>query len=214
MQSAYLPPVFHDLQAAFAKAFDDEARGTFWNDMWAFASDGDISPIGNTKEIPLPTLVEEELRDGLVEGVTEAHLPSVCRMAESFAYHGMKYSVETNSPGNSFVIFKSRHCQPWSAGSIQMILYLPIKDTTYGPFFVIKPYLPLNAADAQLDPYRKFIFAAGQLVYEDRGDPVLVSLNEVICHFTHTPFRSTNISSRCVHVLPLERVCAETVLQW
>ena len=213
MESTYLPPVFHDLQAAFAKAFDAEARGTFWNDMWAFTSDGDRSTIGNTKEVPLPTFVEEELRGGLLEGVPAALCPSVCLMEESFAYHGMKYSVETNSPGNSFVVFESRHYQPWSAGSIQMILYLPIKGTAHGPFFVIKPYLPLNSADARLDPYRKFIFAAGQLVYEDRGDPVVVSLNSVICHFAHTPFTPTNISRRCIHVLPLDRVCAKPILQ-
>ena len=213
MQSANLPPVFHDLQAAFAKAFDAEDRGTFWNDMWAFTPDDDLSMISNSKEIPLPTLVEEKLRGGLLEGVPAARCPSVCLTKESFTYHGMKYSVETNSPGNSFVVFKSGHYQPWSAGSIQTILYLPTKDTTYGPFFVIEPYLPLNDADVQLDPYRKFIFTAGQLVYEDRGDPVVVSLKEVICHFAHTPFTSTSLSRRCVHVLPLDRVCAKYISQ-
>ncbi|KAH9027128.1 hypothetical protein EDB84DRAFT_1272817, partial [Lactarius hengduanensis] len=213
MQSADLPPVFYDLQAAFAKAFDAEARGTFWNDMWAFTSDCDLPIMKGATEIPLPTLVEEKLRDGLLDGVPAAHFPSVCLMEESFAYRGMKFSVETNSPGNSFVVFKYKHYQPWSAGSIQMILYLPVKGTTHGPFFVIKPYLPLNTADAQLDPYRKFIFAAGQLVYEDRGDLVVVSLDEVICHFAHTPFTPTNISRRCVHVLPLDRVCGKPLLQ-
>ncbi|KAH8996076.1 hypothetical protein EDB86DRAFT_2829217 [Lactarius hatsudake] len=193
MQSADLPPVFHDLQAAFAKAFDAEAR-RHSGMMWAFTSDFNLPIIKGTTEIPLPTLVEEKLRVGLLDGVLAAHFPSVCLMEESFTYCGMKFSVETNSPGNSFVVFKYERYQPWSAGSIQMILYLPIKGTTHGPFFVIKPYLPLNTADAQLNPYRKFIFAAGQLVYKDRGDPVVVSLDEVICHFTHTPFTPTNIS--------------------
>ncbi len=94
-----------------------------------------------------------------------------------------------------------------------MIFYPPIEGTMHGPFFVTKPYLQLDTADAKLDPYCKFIFAAGQLIYEDCGDPVVVSLVEVICHFAHTPFTPTNISKQCIHVLPLDRVCGKLLLQ-
>ena len=211
MQSADLPPVFHELQVAFAKAFESEARGTFWNDMWAFAPQGCHPMPGDKKEIPLPILIRERLSSGLLEGVPAAHYPGplVCLTEESFAYRGMKFSVQANSPGNSYVIFKSPHDQPWSAGCIQMILYLPIRGTTYGPFFVIKPYLPLNLADARFDPYRKFPSVAGKLVYEDCRDLVVASFNDVLCHFAHTPFMSMNISRQCIHVLPLDRVCAK-----
>lgn len=89
-----------------------------------------------------------------------------------------------------------------------MIFHLQIKEETRGPFFAIKPYLPLNTVDIQFDPYRKFLFAAGQLVYEECSDVVVCVLDEVLCHFAHMPYRSPEIHKPCIHVLPLDRVCA------
>lgn len=96
----------------------------------------------------------------------------------------------------------------WSAGSIQMIFHLEIENKIHGPFLTIKPYLPLNTVDARFDPYRKFLFAAGQLVYEECGDLVICMFDDILCHFAHTPYRSQEIPKPCIHVLPLDRVCA------
>jgi hypothetical protein len=121
----------------------------------------------------------------------------------------MQFSIATTSLSNSYVVFKAEpgSDEPWLAGSIQMIFYLPIDKMMHGPFFVIKPYLPLDEADSQFDPYRKFLIAAGQLVYEDCGDLLVRTLDTLSCHFAHTPYKSPNISKQCIHVLPLDRVC-------
>jgi hypothetical protein len=213
MQSAGLPPVLRDLKDAFSKALDGDARGTFWNDLWAFtASRESISMPINSKEMSLPIWIHEKLKNGSMGGIGEQpeHHPSVCLTQESLTLRGMQFSVATNSLGNSYVAFKLKNesGKPWSAGSIQLIFYLPIAETMHGPFFVIKPYLPLSKVDAQFDPYRKFLFAAGKLVYEDCGDLLVCTLDEVWCHFAHTPYKSPeNISKPCIHVLPLDRVC-------
>ena len=126
----------------------------------------------------------------------------------------MKFSTATNSLGNSYVLFKKKmeNGKSWSAGSIQMIFHLRIEEESrmHRPFFAIKPYLPLNAADTQFNPYRKYLFAAGQLVYEEWGDIVVCLLDKVLCHFVHTPYRSKEIPKPCIHVLPLDRVCASS----
>ena len=212
MQSANLPPILSDLRLAFSKAFDGDMRGTFWNDLWAFTPgpDENFSMLAKSKEVQLPMWIEEKLRKGALGGIAAKHCPQLCFSQESFTFRGMKFSVATNSLGNSYVVFKRKteSDKSWSAGSIQMIFHLRIEEEMHGPFFTIKPYLPLNAADTQFDPYRKYLFVAGQLVYEECGDLVVCVLDEVLCHFAHTPYRSPEIPKPCVHALPLDRVCA------
>src|SRR6266702_576523 len=156
------------------------------------------------------SLICEKLTKGLLGSIATKYYPSVCLTLESLTFCRMQFSIATNSLGNSYVVFKrkSGNDEPWSAGSIQMIFHLPIEETTHGPFFVIKPYLPLNTADAKFDPYRKFLFAAGQLVYDECGDLWVCTLGEVLCHFAHTPYKSPDIPKQCIHVLPLDRVRA------
>jgi hypothetical protein len=212
MQSLNLPPILSDLQLAFSKALDGDTRGTFWNDLWAFAPSPDehFSMLAKSKEVPLPMWINEKITSGTLGGITTKHCPQVCLSQESLTFHGMQYSVATNSLGNSYVVFKRKteSDKYWSAGSIQMIFHLRIKEEMHGPFLIIKPYLPLNTVDMQFDPYRRFLFAAGQLVYEECGDLVVCMLDEVLCHFAHTPFRSPEIPKPCIHVLPLDRVGA------
>jgi hypothetical protein len=211
MQSAGLPPVLSDLKDTFSKTLDGDARGTFWNDLWAFTtSEEPISMPINSKRVPLPEWIDERLKNDFLGNIGAQHHPSVCLTHESLTLCGMQFSIVTNSLGNSYVVFKlkSESDKPWSAGSIQMIFYLPIAEMMHGPFLVIKPYLPLSRVDAQFDPYHKFLFAAGKLVYEDCGDLLICTLDEVWCHFAHTPYKSPeNISKPCIHVLPLDRVC-------
>jgi hypothetical protein len=224
MQSSNLPPILNDLQLAFSKALDGDTRGTFWNDLWAFDPSPETpdkhssSPmLAKSKQVPLPTWIDEGITSGALRGIATKpakRCPPVCLSQESLTFRGMQFSIAANSLGNSYVVFKRKMESDsadnhWSAGSIQMIFHLQIEEETHGPFFTIKPYLPLNAADAQFDPYRKFFFAAGQLVYEECGDLVVCILDEVLCHFAHTPYtgRSQEISKPCIHVLPLDRVC-------
>ncbi len=212
MQSANLPPILGDLQLAFSKALGGDTHGTFWNNLWAFAPGPDehFSILAKSKEVPLPRWINEKLTKGTLGGIAAKHCPQVCLSQESLTFCGMQFSIATNSLSNSYVVFKRKteNDKSWSAGSIQMIFHLQIKEEMHGPFFTIKPYLPLNTADTQFDPYRNFLFAAGQLVYEECSDVVVCMLDEVLCHFAHTPYTSPEIPKPCIHVLPLDRVCA------
>jgi hypothetical protein len=211
MQSVNLPPILDDLQQAFSKAFDSDMCGTFWNDLWAFtpSPDENSSTVAKSMEVQLPRWIKEELRKGALGGIAVKRCPQQCFSQETFPIRGMKFSIATNSLGNSYVVFKKKResGKSWSAGSIQMIFHLRIEEEIHGPFFAIKPYLPLNAADTRYDPYRKYLFTAGQLSYEEWGDPTICLLDEVLCHFAHTPYRSPDICKPCIHVLPLDRVC-------
>jgi hypothetical protein len=208
MQSAELPPVIGDLQQAFTKTLDGDIRGTFWNDLWASAQEDGPSVPARSKKEPIPAWIHEELKRGFLEGIAAKDHPSMWLTTESITFCGMQFSTVTNSLSNSYVVFKAnpQSNEPWSAGSIQIIFYLQIKETTRGPFFIIKPYLPLNVEDSLFDPYRKFLLAAGQLVYEECDDLLVCAFDEVFCHFAHTPYQSPYISKQCIHVLPLDRV--------
>jgi hypothetical protein len=210
MQSTKLPPIIKDLQRSFSKTLDGDARGTLWNDLWAFTPEVDFSVPVKPKGIPVPTWIHDKLIGGLLGRISPKSHLSTCLTQESLTIRGMQFSIATNSLSNSYVIFKMKsggNDKPWSAGSIQMIFHIPIEGTTHGPFLVVKPYLALSTVDSQFDPYRKFLIAAGQLVYEECGDLSVCALDEVLCHFAHTPYSSPNISKRCIHVLPLDRVC-------
>ena len=210
MQTANLSPILSQLQLAFSKALESDTRGTFWNDLWAFTPDEQFTALSKSKEAPLPRWIREKLIKGKLGGIATRHCPYACLTLESLTFRGMRFSIATNSLGNSYIVFnrKSGNNDPWSAGSIQMIFHLRIDETTHGPFFVIKPYLPLNTDDSRFDPYRKFLLAAGQLVYEECGDLVVCTLEEASCHFAHTPYKCPNITKQCIHVLPLDRVRA------
>ncbi|KAI0291453.1 hypothetical protein BC826DRAFT_1023017 [Russula brevipes] len=207
MQSTVLPDALSDLQLAFSKALNGDSRGTFWNDLWAFTPEENFPMPTNLKEVPLLSCIRENLTKGLLGGIPTKHCPSVCLTQESFSFRGMHFSIATNSLGNSYVVFNMNagSGESWLAGSIMTIFYLPTEGTTRGPFFIIRPYLPLNTADAQFDPYRKFLFVAGQLVYEECGDLLICTPDELVCHFAHTPYKSPNISKPCIHALPLDR---------
>lgn len=209
MQSAEMPPVISDLQTTFSKTLGGDVRGTLWNDLWAFVPKDNFSAPTRSKKVPIPTWIRNQLTIGYLGETPAKHHLSNILTQESLTFHGMQFSIATNSLGNSYVVFKikSGGNEPWSAGSIQMIFYLPLGETMHGPFFVIEPYLPLDTEDSQFDPYRTFLVAAGQLFYEERGDLLVCALDEVQCHFAHTPYNSPTISKRCVHVLPLDRVC-------
>lgn len=211
MQSTEMPPVVSDLQRTFTKTLGGDVRGTLWNDLWAFTSKDDFPVPTRSKKVPIPTWIRDKLTMGYLEEIPAKHHPSEILTQESITFHGMQFTIPTNSLSNSYVVFK-RSNEPWSAGSIQMIFYLPLGEMMRGPFFVIKPYLPLDTEDAHFDPYRKFLVAAGQLFYEECGNLLVCPLNEVQCHFAHTPYNSPNISKRCVHVLPLDRVCAHFLM--
>ena len=166
--------------------------------------------LSKSKGALLPVCVHEKLTNSFLRGISTKHCPLVCSMLDSLTFHRMQFSIATNSVGNSYMVFKrkSGNDEPWLAGCIQMIFHLLIGEMMHSPFFVIKPYLPLNVTDTQFDPYHTFLFIAGQLVHEECRDPLVCMLNKVLSHFVHTPYKSLHIPKQCIPVLPLNRVCA------
>lgn len=80
MQSSNLPPILSDLQLAFSKAFDGDTRGTFWNDLWAFntSRDKDLPMLAKSKEVPLPTEINEKITRGVLKELAAKRCPQVC----------------------------------------------------------------------------------------------------------------------------------------
>lgn len=78
-------------------------------------------------------------------------------------------------------------------------------------YFVIEKFKELTESDALHNPYRKQPFVAGRLFYNTFEDNLeLVELREILCHVAYTPVSMTSIgiqvTSRCIHVLPLDCV--------
>lgn len=75
------------------------------------------------------------------------------------------------------------------------------------PFLEVQKYLPLSAMDAKHDLYRIWPGYPGRTYY-NRLDGVarVVRLDEIISHFTGTPYTPEDIDQECIFIFSLERV--------
>ena len=195
------------IQHAFSTAFQNDRRGTLLNDMFAFESVDAIVYKNTSNSTPLP----REYRDLLVRyrGTPRIGSSHYVYLQPSIQVHGMMFSPEQTSYGNSLVIYRptSHSTDRWHAGKIiSIFLQKQRSGSVIGPpFLVVRSFVPLGVDEAVHDHYRKFGDSGGRLFYDRHGGIVMLSLEDVLCHFASTPMQVAAIKGDCIHVLPLSR---------
>ena len=141
---------------------------------------------------------------------------------------GVCYGIcESSTHRNSAIIFVSESATRSSSpnnnldyegvvqkpGIIEKIIHYSTLDGLVpidGIYLYIQELMPINIASnpPQLDPYRKYGFAAGYLCDSNERITRVIGLSQVVSHFALTTFEGINRYENFIHVLPLDRVCA------
>lgn len=198
------------LREVFIKVFNNDSRGTLLNDMWSFHEESQYTlPKSATKSFLIADIYHL-LQDRLPTPV----FPCPVFVRPNFIHKGVTFSTYMDSPGNSNIIFS--YSTGWSAGRIIAIFLWPSgseNESALMPCCVVEPMHQLTDVDASSDPYRAFPdMLAGRLFYSSYGSPIILLVDDIICHFADTRFRSGNSEVAITHVLPLDRVRARQIM--
>lgn len=122
-------------------------------------------------------------------------------------HEGVRYRPHSTGPRDSYVVFRGSNGAEWRAGQIRE-LFAQERATTgiERTWIVVDEYIPLSTEDQALDPYRKFAIAGGRLFYaEFMPKPLILVLEEIVCHSTMMKRQLPVTSKECVHILPLDK---------
>ncbi len=201
------------LQTVFVEVFQGDNRGTLLNDICAFEDARKLQ----FKNHKVTTALDDEtyrlLQHKLHSNASArpwALLQRKALIQASISRLGVKFSTFENAPGDSYIIFGDLSNGLWSAGRISQIFVWGSSDSPehQSALFLTRKYVALNAADSKFDCYSKLSVGAftGRLFYREFEDtPVLLGIDDIVCHFASTPVSLAKIQRKCVHVLPLDR---------
>ncbi len=221
---------------SFSKIFQNDKRGTLYNDALSFESaDGAVklSNVSRTEYLDAKTI--KLLRD-----CVESH-PSISGFSvdlfspvlqqTSVTFQGQTFSPTSTAVGNSHIIYtvhvdadvnakkgniKAKKgdlkAKKWCPGRIVTIFHLqgsPALASAQATFFVVEPYESLTKEERIHDKYSEYSAAgAGGTLYYNSVSPRhwVVPLRDIVCHFAATPITVPDISRPCLHVLTLNHV--------
>lgn len=213
MLNRVLPNELKKLRPLFQRVFSNERRGTLYSDIWAANADHSIQYTHHRKQTRLPPALSDKLDRKLIEmGLsTGPRVVNLCDFQKSIIFDGVTYSTtSTKMVGNSQIIFGQYPDGCWSAGRISEIFMWSqnaVADTpdTMVPFFLVNVLKSLSANDSLVDYFHRYP-VAGRLYYQEYGDEsVMLSVEDIVCHFAGIPYHTDELTSRCIHVLPLYR---------
>ncbi|OSC99540.1 hypothetical protein PYCCODRAFT_1340936, partial [Trametes coccinea BRFM310] len=226
-----LPP-FRAMQAAYADAIRDAARGTRLMDIRSFGDEHTKSDQAQSAsfiydERKLTNLPDDiyqallrrvETIDGAIFASAHAgvddrrpRLPHAAQHVPSFDDRGVVYATHKSSRNNSFVLLASENDSegfPVAAQIEDIILH---GRTVNGkaiiqPFFIVHEYVPLSPKDASCDPYREYEDLQTRLFYSrQNAKPRIVTLEEIRCHFASLKYTPKDIDQECIIVRSLDR---------
>ncbi|KAI0069623.1 hypothetical protein K474DRAFT_1572835, partial [Panus rudis PR-1116 ss-1] len=197
---------------ALNKVWHSDSRGTLLNDILSWSDDTSFvyrnhSPANLSalhRRLLHAHLHPTEHEDGGPNGL----LPHRALYQTSVKRFGMSYATSTTAIGDSHIVFEDGVPRARRYGRISSIFIDHIsqnqgKDRIY---FVVEPFAELTQEDREYDHYRTFSGVGGQLSYDRCEEPLVISSQQVICHFACTRMKVYGIKSNCLHVLPLDRV--------
>ena len=192
------------MRQAFTTIFDDETRGTLFNDILAFNLESDYTYKNHTKYSALPPHLQTILRSDRLR------LPSVKVLFQStISRFGMSFSTHTTASGDSMVIIGT--VEKWSAARITDIFVTsPRPDKPGELYLAVEIYCPLSHKQAQHDKYLRYPLA-GRLFLNRISDSLVVKADQILCHYAATPMIIDQIEAECIHVLPLLRVSQQSL---
>ena len=212
------------LTNAFGQHFESMEKGTLMSDLHAFRSSPEV---GIEQQPNAPEKLDRRTSDLLeaYEKQIAEQVIGTCLQTrqrgirlgtkhKKFGRGGVKFSTFDQIRQDSYVAVKQNTPRDFHSACIQEIFTYTHRGPTLEmighteTYFVVKRFKELTANDALYDPYRKHQLVAGRLYYDTYEDDLeLVPSSRILCHLACTPFESALIGSKCVHTLPLDRVC-------
>ena len=145
---------------------------------------------------------------GHVQG-TATNAGAKARQYQKFSYRGAIFSPYLFSDRDSHVVIGRagiRIPSDWYAGKIKQIFTYPFSSPSR-VYFVIQKFRELSSQEGLQDPYRRFPLVGGRLYHPELEDEIeLVTSQEIIAHFAHTPHDERDFGFPCFHALPLDKV--------
>lgn len=209
-------PITKWMLPEFERVFEQDGGGTLLNDMFACRDEVQLDLQNTTHytrlERSLEVRLQKLLREaGLIDSRGYTVLGEDVLLQRSIMRRGVRFCPKSASVGDSQVVFGDLSTGAWNAGNISEIIVWPRHLRTgqieYHSFAVVEALRPLSEEHIKFDNYRTYLFTAGRLYYT-KSDTVVVSFQDIVCHYACIPRPSqhTAIPQDCVHVLPLDRV--------
>lgn len=224
------------LVTAFAQHFGSKEMGTLMSDMKAFECiphtveqhrSKATKKLDNLTSKLLQAYEERKAQQAIAKDSTlmGTHVQSwrqAVRLGiqhDKFSRYGVSFSTFNRVPQDSYVAVGRKVPGDWHGGRILSIFTYTHRGPTVElvghteTYFIVQKYKELMEMDAKYDPFHRHLFVSGRLYYDEVKEPELVTPEEILCHFAHTPFEHAQIASPCIHALPLDRVCWFTLSQ-
>ncbi|KAI1785656.1 hypothetical protein LXA43DRAFT_899280 [Ganoderma leucocontextum] len=216
-------PEFDDMLNSFEEAFSDRVRGTRITQMLSFgqpSADNDFE-YDHRRETSLSSHVYDTLfalinstspcqfqssHGTAMDGRPRLH--SSGQFVDTIHHGGIRFATSDAGVRDAFILY--RHSNTVKAGQISSIFYhqrMGPDGLVIEPFFVINPYAPLVAKDADSDPYRCFPELETKLYYnwqESRQD--VVEVGAIVSHFAAFVYTPEEIGQPCIVARSLDRV--------
>jgi hypothetical protein len=148
---------------------------------------------------------------GYIQGT--ATMYAKARQHNKFNRHGVIFSPSSFSVRDSNVVIGKEIPGNWCAGQIKQIFTFPFAPPSE-VYFVVQRFKELSAQEASQDPYRRYPLVGGRLYRPELEDEIeVVTLQEILAHFAHTPHDKETFGFPCFHALPLNKVPCRSPLQ-
>ncbi len=133
-------------------------------------------------------------------------IDAMARQYRKFTHRSALFSPSSFSIRDSHVVVGKGIPDDWYAGKIKQIFEYPFRPPSK-VYFAIQRFRELSAQEASQDPYRQYPLVGGRLYHPELGDEIeVVSSQEIIAHFAHTPQDEQDFGFPCFHVLLLGKV--------
>lgn len=186
------------MHQAFRNVFDEETRGTFFNDYWTSGFEEGYM----FKNRTVYSTLSPHLQD-IAKGSPIQLRSTRVLYQTSISRFGMSFSTNRFAPGDSMVIIGT--VERWSPARITDIFVTSTLDGFSEPYLVVETYAPLSSKQTRYDRYREYPLA-GHLFLNKISNTSIVKASEILCHFVATTIEVDQINVECIHVLPLLRV--------
>jgi hypothetical protein len=131
--------------------------------------------------------------------------PAKAWQYDKFWHRGFIFSPSSFSIRDSHVVIGNRIPGDWHAGLIKQIFTVAFESSSEA-FFVVQRFKEFSADEAKRDPYRQFPLVGGRLYHCELEDKIeVVTAQDIVAHFAHTPHDKQTFGLPCFHALPLDK---------
>lgn len=189
-----------------------QVKGTLFEDLTSTSMNTQHESFQGT-ECCLERVILEYLQNLLVRmgktlHIADTTMPAKARQYNKLKHRGAIFSPASFSVRDSRVVIGKRFPGDWYAGKIKQIFTYPFGlPGSQEVYIVVQKFRELSAQEVVRDPYRRYPMVAGRLYHSELEEQIeVVTIQDVIAHFAHTPYDGLEFGFPCFHALPLNKV--------